>query len=76
MVCGIFSYRYCVKGIVFFGDEHVDSFETAYFIDKIDKFFDTLNVSSFNKGKHKRKLFCEPFRSPNDFRMKVTILLI
>lgn len=57
------------KALYFSGDE--DSFETAYFIDKIDKFFDTLNVSSFTEGKHKRKPFCEPFRSPNDFRMKV-----
>ena len=59
------------KALYFSGDE--DSFETGYFIDKMDKFFDTLNVSSFNKGKHKRKPFCEPFRSPNDFRMKVII---
>ena len=60
-----------LKALYFSDDE--DSFETAYFIDKI---FDTVNVSSFNKGKHKRKPFCEPFRSPNDFRMKVMISLI
>ena len=62
------------KALYFSGDEY--SFETVYFIDKIDKFFDTLKVSSFNKGKHKRKPFCEPFRSPNDFRMKVMISLL
>ena len=55
--------KHCISG-----DE--DSFETAYFIDKTDKFFDTLNVSLFTEGKHKRKPFCEPSRSPNDFRMK------
>ena len=48
-----------------------DAFETAYFIDKMDKFFDTLNVSSFTRGKHHRKPFQDPIRGPSDFRMKV-----
>ena len=51
--------------------EKESCFETTYFIDKIDKFFDTLNVSSFNEGKHKRKPFRDPIRSATDFRMKV-----
>ena len=38
-----------------------EAFETAYFIGKMDKFFDTLNVSSFAQGKLKR----------NDFRLTV-----
>lgn len=31
-----------------FGDE---AHETSLFVDKMDKFFDTFNVSSFNQGK-------------------------
>jgi len=50
-----------------------NAFETAYFIDKIDKFFDTLNVSSFSAGKHNRKPFQDSIRGPSDFRMKVII---
>ena len=53
-----------------------EAYETACFIGKIDKFFDTLNVSSFQKGKHKRKVFQIPFRSPNDFRLTVRSYLI
>ena len=44
--------------------------ETARFIEMFDKFFDCLNVNNFNSGKHKRKVFQDPFR-PNDFRLKV-----
>ena len=43
--------------------------------DKIDKFFDTLNVSSFTSGKHHRKPFQDPIRGPSDFRMKVCVWL-
>ena len=39
----------------------------------MDKFFDVLNVSSFCEEKHKRKVFREPFRSPDDFRMEVCV---
>ena len=28
-----------------------EAYETAYFIEKIDKFFDSLNVSSYTAGK-------------------------
>ena len=55
--------------LYFSGDS--EAFETAYFVDKIDKFFDTLNVSSFSAGKHNRKPFQDPIRGPSDFRMKV-----
>lgn len=57
------------KALYFSGN--VDAFETAYFIDKMDKFFDTLNVSSFTQGKFKRKVFQQPYRSANDFRLVV-----
>jgi len=33
------------------------AFETAYIIDKMDKFFSALNVPSFTSGKHHRKPF-------------------
>ena len=59
------------KALLFSGGG--EEFETAYFIDKIDKFFDTLNVSSFTSGKHHRKPFQDPIRGPSDFRMKVYI---
>ena len=57
------------KALYFCGDEN--AYETAYFIDKMDKFFDVLNVSSFCEGKRKRKVFRDPIRSPDDFRLKV-----
>lgn len=44
---------------------------TARFTDMFDKFFDTLNVSNFDSGKHKRKSFQNPYRSASDFRLKV-----
>jgi len=46
-------------------------FETAYFIDKVDKFFDSLNVNNFTQGKHSRKPFKEPYRNADDDRVKV-----
>ena len=36
-----------------------------------DKYFDTLNVSNFTNGKVNRKPFQSPFRSSEDFRLKV-----
>ena len=44
--------------------------ETAHFIELVDKFFDCLNVNNFHSGKHKQKVFQDPFR-PNDFWLKV-----
>lgn len=46
-----------------------DATETVNFIDKFDKFFDCLNVSSYQKGMRYRKPFQEPYRSANDFRL-------
>lgn len=45
--------------------------ETIKFVDKFDKFFDCVNVSSLSAGKLSRNAFKSPFRSPNDFRLKV-----
>lgn len=46
--------------------------ETARFADMFDKFFDALNVCNFDSGKHERKPFKDPYRSPSDFRLKVS----
>ena len=43
-----------------FGDE---ASETVRFIEMFDKFFDAVNVSNFNSGKHSRKCFKDPYRS-------------
>ena len=45
--------------------------ETVKFICHMDHFFDCFNVSSFTKGKEKRKCFLSPYRKENDFRMEV-----
>ena len=50
-----------------------EAFETAYFIGKIDKLFDCLNVTSICELKKKRKVFQNPYRSANDFRLKVHV---
>ena len=47
------------------------SFETSYFIAKMDKFFDCFNVSSYCAGKRSRKPFLQPYRGANDFRLTV-----
>ena len=47
--------------------------ETARFTDMFDKFFDALNVSNFDGGKHERKPFKDPYRSASDFRLKVSL---
>lgn len=45
--------------------------ETAKFIQMVDKFFDCLNVTSYNEGKLKRKPFIQPYRCNKDFRLNV-----
>ena len=45
--------------------------EMAQFIKMVDKMFDCLYVSSLSKGKMKRKPFLQPYRSANDFQLKV-----
>ena len=50
------------------GDE---ASETALFVSQMDKFFDCLNVNSYTRGKNARKPFMDPYRSKDDFRLKV-----
>ena len=45
--------------------------ETVEFITKMNKIFDCFNVSSYNEAKLKRNVFIQPYRSPQDFRLKV-----
>ena len=45
--------------------------QTAIFVEKIDKFFDCFNVSTFSQGKFSRKVFQLPYRRADDFRIKV-----
>ena len=53
-------------------DSHDTSVEeTAKFIDMIDKFFDSLNVTNISSGRKKRKPFQSPYRKLDDFRLKV-----
>ena len=48
--------------------------ETSKFIEYMDKFFDTLNVSNFTSGKTSRKPFQNPYRSDADFRITVSMI--
>ena len=57
------------KALLLTGGDEVT--ETAHFISLIDKFFDCFNVSNFNAGKLKRKVFQDPYHSADDFRVKV-----
>ena len=50
--------------------------ESAQFADYFDKFFDMLNVSNFSSSIKSRKVFKMPYRSSNDFRLKVSIILL
>ena len=54
-----------------------NAIETANFIEKMDKFFDCFNVSTFTAGKHQqRKQFLGPYRSKTDFRLTVSWLFL
>ena len=44
--------------------------ETVKFIMLFNKFFDFLNVDNYCERVKKRNSFKEPYRSPNDFRLK------
>ena len=48
-----------------------DVSETIKFVRYMDKFFDSLNITNFNTGIHKKKLFQEPYTSKDDFCLKV-----
>ena len=45
--------------------------ETVRFISMFDKFFDCVNVANLTSGRFKRKVFQQPYRSGEDFRLKV-----
>ena len=47
--------------------------ETARFVSMVDRFFDCLNVNNFTTGKFKRKVYQDPYRSAQDFRLKVKV---
>ena len=47
--------------------------ETAKFVGMMDKFFDSVNVTSLGAGKHRRKPFQDPYRSSSDFCLKVHV---
>ena len=47
--------------------------ETCNFIEKMDKFFDCLNVSSYTAGRKARKEFQKPYTKPTDFRLNVSL---
>ena len=48
-----------------------ETVKTTEFILTFDKFFDCLNVSQLDAGKRSRNAFKSPYRSGNDFRIKV-----
>ena len=58
------------KALRLSGDPAVQ--ETAKFVSMFDKFFDALNVSNYNSGVKKMKTFQQPYRSADDFRLKVS----
>ena len=45
--------------------------ETAQFVTMFDRLFDCLNVADFDSGRHSRNPFKAPYRSGDDFRLKV-----
>ena len=49
--------------------------ETINFVDKLDKYFDTLNVRNFTNGIRSLKPFQMPYRWASDFRIKVLLIL-
>ena len=59
------------KALRLTGGEEV--YETARFVSMVDRFFDSLNVNTFTYGKFKRKAFQDPYRSEQDFRLKVKV---
>lgn len=51
-----------------------DMSETAKFAKIFDKFFDCLNVGSFDSGRNSRNCFKNPYRSATDFRLNVSAI--
>ncbi len=52
------------------------SHRTALFVLMFDQFFDSLNVSNYTNGKLQRKVFQDPYRSSEYFRIKVNNVII
>lgn len=50
-----------------------EAFETSFFLGKVDKFFDSLNVTNYTSGRRSRKKFQMPYFSSDDFRLEVHI---
>lgn len=50
-----------------------EAFETSVFLGKVDKFFDSLNVTNFTSGRRLRKEYQKPYFTPDDFRLEVHI---
>ena len=50
-----------------------DASETVKFVRMMDRFFDCFNVNNFCTGIQKRKVFQEPYRKAEDFRLKVHV---
>lgn len=50
-----------------------EAFETSLFIGKVDKLFDSLNVTSYTKGIKARKPFQKPYFNEDDPRLEVCI---
>ena len=48
------------------------AYETAFFIKKVDQFFDCLNVNSYNEEKRKWNTFLQVYTSSKDFRLQVS----
>ena len=46
--------------------------ETARFVKMFDRFFDSLNVADLESGRRTRNAFKAPYRSGDDFRLKVS----
>ena len=50
--------------------------ETAIFVKMFDEWFDAVNVCNFSDGQYQRKPFKNPYRSGEDFRLKVYLTFI
>jgi len=48
-----------------------DAVATAEFVEYFDKFFDCVNVGDYSSGRRSMNPFKDPYRSGNDFRLKV-----
>lgn len=54
-------------------NENPDTAETQHFVEIFNKFFDLLNIQSPMESIRTRNTNKEPYKSPNDDRLKVRI---